>query len=186
MLLLACAVMGQVDARTIKGKIRDARTGEEIIGAKVMIKEEPRKVAVSGLDGSFNIATDKSKVTLVCSYLGYKTIHIDVHDNDIVDIPMEDAAVALDGVVVNGSNNGHSEASARLMEMNAVGVMNVMGQQAIELSPDLTVANIIQRMSWVTMERSSSGEGQYAILRGMDKRYNETGGCCFPFCKDNG
>ena len=174
MLLLACAVMGQVDARTIKGKIRDARTGEEIIGAKVMIKEEPRKVAVSGLDGSFNIATDKSKVTLVCSYLGYKTIHIDVHDNDIVDIPMEDAAVALDGVVVNGSNNGHSEASARLMEMNAVGVMNVMGQQAIELSPDLTVANIIQRMSGVTMERSSSGEGQYAILRGMDKRYNYT------------
>ena len=29
-------------------------------------------------------------------------------------------------------------------------------------------------MSGVTVERNSSGEGQYAILRGMDKRYNYT------------
>ena len=29
-------------------------------------------------------------------------------------------------------------------------------------------------MSGVTIERNSSGEGQYAILRGMDKRYNYT------------
>ena len=29
-------------------------------------------------------------------------------------------------------------------------------------------------MSGVTMERNSSGEGQYAFLRGMDKRYNYT------------
>ncbi|MGN1260997.1 MAG: TonB-dependent receptor domain-containing protein, partial [Alloprevotella sp.] len=50
----------------------------------------------------------------------------------------------------------------------------IMSAKAIERSPDLTVANVIQRMSGVTMERNSSGEGQYAILRGMDKRYNYT------------
>ena len=49
-----------------------------------------------------------------------------------------------------------------------------MSAKAIELSPDITVANVIQRMSGVTVERNSSGEGQYAILRGMDKRYNYT------------
>ena len=53
-------------------------------------------------------------------------------------------------------------------------VVNVMSAKAIELSPDITVANVIQRMSGVTVERNSSGEGQYAILRGMDKRYNYT------------
>ena len=53
-------------------------------------------------------------------------------------------------------------------------VVNVMSAKAIELSPDITVANVIQRMSGVTIERNSSGEGQYAILRGMDKRYNYT------------
>lgn len=53
-------------------------------------------------------------------------------------------------------------------------VVNVMSAKAMELSPDITVANVIQRMSGVTVERNSSGEGQYAILRGMDKRYNYT------------
>ena len=49
-----------------------------------------------------------------------------------------------------------------------------MSAKAMELSPDITVANVIKRMSGVTVERNSSGEGQYAILRGMDKRYNYT------------
>lgn len=53
-------------------------------------------------------------------------------------------------------------------------VMNVMSAKAIELSPDLTVANALGRISGITLERSASGEGQYAILRGMDKRYNYT------------
>ena len=49
-----------------------------------------------------------------------------------------------------------------------------MSAKAIELSPDLTVANVIQRMSGIVMERSSTGDGQYALLRGMDKRFNYT------------
>lgn len=42
-------------------------------------------------------------------------------------------------------------------------VVTVMSAKAIELSPDITVANVIQRMSGVTVERNSSGEGQYAF-----------------------
>jgi hypothetical protein len=33
---------------------------------------------------------------------------------------------------------------------------------------------VIQRVSGVTIERNSSGDGQYALLRGMDKRFNYT------------
>ncbi len=49
-----------------------------------------------------------------------------------------------------------------------------MSGRTIELSPDLTVANVIQRVSGISIERNSNGDGQYAILRGMDKRYNYT------------
>ncbi|MFA6060898.1 MAG: TonB-dependent receptor, partial [Taibaiella sp.] len=34
--------------------------------------------------------------------------------------------------------------------------------------------NVIQRVSGISIERNSNGDGQYAILRGMDKRYNYT------------
>lgn len=164
LLLALGAVMFQAEGKVIKGKIRDAHTGEEIIGANVIVKEAPTKGAVSGLDGTFNLSVDKNKFTLVCSYLGYKPVEVKVtSDEESVDIPMTSTDVELAGVVVSASNHGRSETAARLMEKNAVNVMNVMSQKSIELSPDLTVANVIQRMSGVTMERSSSGEGQYAI-----------------------
>ena len=170
-LLAAANMYGDV----IKGKIKDARTGEELIGASVFIKEEPSKGAVTGLDGSFSLSATRRKCTLVCSYIGYKKREI-VVDGDAanVEIPMDEDGMELQGVTVVASNPGRSEAGARELERNSMNVINVMSAKAMELSPDITVANVIQRMSGVTIERNSSGEGQYAILRGMDKRYNYT------------
>lgn len=82
--------------------------------------------------------------------------------------------VRLRGVVVTARQTGTSDYGARNIERQAAGVMNVMSEKAIGLSPDISVGNLVQRMSGVAVERNSSGEGQYAILRGMDKRYNYT------------
>jgi outer membrane receptor protein involved in Fe transport len=49
-----------------------------------------------------------------------------------------------------------------------------MSARTIELSPDITVANAIQRVSGVTITRDNTGDGKYAIIRGMDQRYNNT------------
>lgn len=165
----------QAEAKIIKGKIRDAKTGEEIIGAKVAVKGNPSKAVVSGLDGSFNLSFDGSSLTLVCTYMGYRPSEIQVSaESSLVNVAMVSSDVELKGVTVTAVNQGRSEAGARQIEKNAMSVVNVMSAKAIELSPDITVANVIQRMSGVTVERNSSGEGQYAILRGMDKRYNYT------------
>ena len=172
MFLLASA---SVQAGVVKGKIKDARTGEEIIGASVMVKEEPGKGTVTGLDGSFNLSVNRNKYTLVCSYIGYKNYEVTVDSKSKeIEIPLNTDEVALGEVTVVASNPGRTEAGARAIERKAMNVVNVMSAKAIELSPDITVANVIQRMSGVTIERNSSGEGQYAILRGMDKRYNYT------------
>ena len=170
LLTVAC-----IQARIIKGKIIDRVSGEEIIGASVIVKGTANKGTATGLDGSFQLNQQHFPCTLVCSYLGYKTIEVEVNDNDNnLRINLETDDVTLGEVVVVAENKGSSEIGARQLERNAMNVVNVMSAKAIELSPDLTVANVIQRMSGVTMERNSSGEGQYAILRGMDKRYNYT------------
>ena len=163
-------------ARDIRGKIRDAQTGEEIIGASIVVKEEPSKGAVSGLDGSFNLSVERNQYTLVCSYIGYKTFEISVSadTSSEIDIALKSDDIQLEGITIVATNPGRTEAGARALERKAMNVVNVMSAKSIELSPDITVANVIQRMSGVTVERNSSGEGQYAILRGMDKRYNYT------------
>ena len=173
MVLLAMA--GSADAAVVRGKIKDAKTGEEIIGASVVVKEEPSKGAVSGLDGSFNLSVDYPTFTLICSYVGYKNYEVEVSSKHTdIEIPLAADDVMLGEVTVVATNPGRTEAGARAIERKAMNVVNVMSAKAIELSPDITVANVIQRMSGVTVERNSSGEGQYAILRGMDKRYNYT------------
>jgi hypothetical protein len=45
----------------------------------------------------------------------------------------------------------------------------VLSSKTLQLLPDITVANALQRVSGVTIERSSSGEGRYPIIRGMEK-----------------
>ncbi len=160
----------------IRGKIIDAETGEEVIGAAITIKEQPDRWAMSGLDGSFSMRADaEGSKTLVCSLIGYKDVEVVYAGGDeALVISLVKDSIVLDGAVVAAENHGKTEASARGIEKAAMNVVNVMSARAMELSPDVTVANVIKRMSGVTIERNSSGEGRYAILRGMDKRYNYT------------
>ncbi len=159
----------------IKGKVVDASTGEEIIGVTVVLKGTTDSWTVTGLDGSFSLDADVASGILVCNLIGYKDIEINFSNPaEDLRISMEPDIVTLDAAVVTATGRGRSEVAARNIERNSINVVNVMSAKAMELSPDITVANVIKRMSGVTVERNSSGEGQYAILRGMDKRYNYT------------
>ena len=116
LLLLAVFTLAAIvaSARDIRGKVRDAKTGEEIIGASITVKEAPEHGTMTGLDGSFQLSVDKSKYTLVCSYLGYKDYVIEVDDlHDEIEIHLMTNEVLLEGVTVTATNPGRTEAGAR-------------------------------------------------------------------------
>lgn len=162
----------------VKGKVVDARTGEQIVGASVYVKDKTGQVARTGLDGTFSLRVDGAGGTLVYSCIGYRTAEYTIAPPGTADgsltLPIEEQTTGLGEAVVMAHNPGRTEAGARGIEKNALNVMNVMSAKAIELSPDLTVANALGRISGITLERGAAGGGQYAILRGMDKRYNYT------------
>ena len=194
-ILLSAALMTNViamSAHTLDGVVKDNKTGEPLIGTVVRVKELPNVSTTTGLDGSFTLheLPDKGKFTLIISYMSYKTkeMVVDVakdygngsfkdnkkgKESQLV-IDLEEDAKQLGEVVVIGHKECHSDRSAIDLEKNAGNVLNVMSQQSIQLSPDVNVASVLQRVSGVTMERDASGEATYAILRGMDKRYNYT------------
>ena len=177
LILLSLLLLPCVDllAFTIKGKVVDAVTGEEIVGVTVFIKDSPENYTVTGLDGSFSIDITGTGATLLFNCIGYKDTEVNNKSlDDELLVRMEPDIESLSSAVVTGEGRGRTEIAARNIEKNSVNVVNVMSAKAIQLSPDITVANVIKRMSGVTVERNSSGEGQYAILRGMDKRYNYT------------
>ena len=175
---LLAASATAIQAHTLDGIVKDNKTGEPLIGTVIRVKELPNVGTTTGLDGSFTLheLPDKGKYTLVVSFMAYKTkeIVVDVANDEKVDIPMDEDLKQLGEVVVTGRREYRSDRSAVETVKNAGNVLNVMSQQSIQLSPDVNVASVLQRVSGVTMERDASGEASYAILRGMDKRYNYT------------
>ncbi|AMR32769.1 TonB-dependent receptor [Mucilaginibacter sp. PAMC 26640] len=166
------------NAAKIKAHVYDKQTGEPLVGATVFI-EKTGKATSTGLDGTFEFkGVAVGPAVIRVSYITYKTITLNVvveeKDNDHLKIYMEPAGKDLTEITVSARAGGVTDRDARRLEQNASQVMNIVSGKSIEISPDLTVANVLQRVSGVSIERNSNGDGQYAILRGMDKRYNYT------------
>jgi len=179
-LLFFVAFSIKATAQTIRGKVTDAVTGEPLVGATVSL-DDTKFSTIVNLDGSYvfkNIPAGKYDIKV--KYSGYekdKKENIEVkagQDVKGINFQLKTESKELTGVVIKSTKSAETDKSARTLEKNADVVVNNLSQRAIELSPDVTVANSLQRISGISIERSSSGEGRYAIIRGMDQRYNST------------
>ncbi len=94
--VLPCA--SQID---VSGKIVDP-FGDALIGATI-IELSSSNGTVSNLDGSFSLNIRELPTAFRVSYLGYKSVEVDVKSLDILIIAMEEISNKLDEVVVVGS-----------------------------------------------------------------------------------
>ncbi|MDP4964008.1 MAG: TonB-dependent receptor [Salibacteraceae bacterium] len=167
-----------VFAATIKGKMLDENNAP-MIGAHVIVTGTD-KYAIVGLNGQYEINNvSVGSYKLIASFIGYLTEEREVAISQekqvvVLDIGLKPDLQLLTEFEVIGEHEKGSVAEARQAEKNAPNVMNVISAKTIELLPDITVANLAQRVSGVTITRNSNGDQQYAIVRGMDKRYNYT------------
>jgi len=182
-LLIACFCISLFSmAGVIKGKVADAKTGEPLVGA--IAEAESGKIKLKAnvnLDGSFifhNVPAGKYEVKI--KFIGYKeTKGVEVvvktgkDIEELAEVQMSPDVQELLEVNVVTHDKG-SDHAVRNIEKNADAVQNILSEKAIQLLPDVTVANAIQRVSGVTIQRDNTGEGRYAIIRGMDQRYNNT------------
>ena len=100
----------------IRGKVVDATTGGEIIGATVQLKGTTDRWAVTGLDGSFSIDVKVHSGTLVCSLIGYKDMEVLFNDSgEELSIPMEPDVYMLEAAVVTATGAGRTEMAARTL-----------------------------------------------------------------------
>ena len=177
--LLVSFVVSMAHGYNVKGIVTDAKTGEVLIGATVYIKASNKGTA-TGLDGSFSLlGLSRGEHKIACSFVGYeqseKLVKVSEENGElVVNFKLRPSEKLLGEIKVVGKANGTSDVGARILTRLSPCVVNIVSARAIEISPDITVANVIQRVPGVTVERNNSGDGQYAILRGMDKRYNYT------------
>ncbi len=163
----------------VRGTVRDARTGEVLIGATVRVPATQQGTATL-LDGTFQLRglAPGAAVIVEALSLGFEpqvlTVALTPGTTQKLEFRLTAAHRALSEVTVTGRLDRESDASVRRSEQKADNVLNIISARAIELSPDVMVGNVLQRVSGVSVVRNGSGDGQYAIIRGMDRRYNYT------------
>ena len=87
----------------ISGIIKDASSGETLIGATVLIKGTTEGAAAD-IDGKFSFETNRNfPIQLVASFVGYKNQDITVTDEKQITIKLKKNEVLLKDVTVTGS-----------------------------------------------------------------------------------
>ena len=154
-LLMGLAFSPAVMALPVSGLVKDSKSGEPLIGIVVQLKGNTAVSTTTGLDGSFKLngLPESGVVTLVVEYVGYKTkeIKVDVGSEQAITVNLDEDSKELGEVVVTGFKKRDTDRSAVELVKNSSQVLCIMSQQAIQLSPDVNVVNVLQRVSGVTM-----------------------------------
>src|SRR3569833_48502 len=168
-------------AQTIRGNVTDAKNGDVLIGATVHIqKGDFQQSATVKLDGIYifkNIPAGTYKLQV--KYIGYNiTKEYDVDAaagaTAILNVAMVPGAKNLNEVAVTEHISRETDASARNDEKNANNTLNAVSAHTIAISPDVLVSSVVSRVSGISIDRSTTGDAQHVIIRGMDKQYNTT------------
>ena len=85
---------------TVNGTVKDV-SGESMIGVTVQI-EGTSTGTITDIDGNFVIPNVPSNGVLVVSYVGMKTVTVEVNNRTSINVVMEDDTELLDEIVVVG------------------------------------------------------------------------------------
>ncbi len=122
---------------TLSGYVRDASSGEELIGATIYI-EELESGGVTNVYGFYSVTVPNSKYNIRYSYVGFesKTIVVDLRSDRIIDIELETTESTLNEVVIKGvadnENIRSSEMGVVKMDIKEINKIPVLfGEQDI-------------------------------------------------------
>lgn len=161
----------------VKVRVLDALSGEPLVGATVVLNKQTNYIKLDGTSIFKNASVGENKLTI--TFTGYKSETkqfqlVKSTDVKTIEILLQPTSNALASVTVNSNGNRDNDKLIRRLEKVSDPIINVLSAKNIQLLPDITVANALQRVSGVTIEKSGSGEARYPIIRGMEKRYINT------------
>ncbi|MDN4753707.1 SusC/RagA family TonB-linked outer membrane protein [Porphyromonadaceae bacterium W3.11] len=96
----ASEITQQDDERLISGVVVDAQK-EKLPGVKINVKGTSRG-GITDLDGNFNLRVKPNEKVLIFSFIGYKTVELDITKGSIFEVVMYDDTKLLDEIVVTG------------------------------------------------------------------------------------
>src|SRR5664279_2087473 len=88
---------------TVSGTVKDKSSGETLIGATVILLEQPRSGVNSNAYGFYSVSAPAGNYTLIISFTGYRpdSLKIVLKRNLLLPVELSNEGIALQEVVVS-------------------------------------------------------------------------------------
>ena len=141
---------------TVKGVVKDAKTGEPLPGVNIAVKNTS-KGDITDLDGNYTIANVPRGAVLVFSYLGYVTKEVTV-DSTTINVSLEESAEKLDEIVVIGYGTQRKK--------EVTGAVSVVSSETIEDLKPVRIEQALQgQVAGVNITSASGAPGAASNIR---------------------
>ena len=172
-LLLSCTVSWAQDMGTVAGNILDAESGEELIGATILVQENS-KGTVTDISGNYQLSLEPGTYTIQYSYVSYspKTVeNVEVvgGESNRIDITLQSDDVQLEEVVVQAAQINNNETALLKLQQKSFAVQDGISIGQIRR---IGASNSAESMKNVT--GASVEDGKYVVIRGLGDRYSNT------------
>jgi len=146
---------------TIEGTIRDASTGNPLIGANILV-EGTNNGTTTNLDGNFKIKPTSYPVKLICSYVGFMTSKIDMNKAGIITVNLLPDKAKLDEVMILGYG--------KQKKIDFTGAVSTVSGSELERIPESDPLIALQGRAaglYITQRSGQPGAGSSVRIRGI-------------------
>jgi len=135
---------------TLRGKVLDNETGEELIGAAVQIIAGGAGGSITNYEGEFVLKVAALPVTLKIAYTGYATKELQVTGTDKLTIKLATAAIFIEETVIKGQRIDDKQKAAPLTVENLDAI-------AIKETAAISFYNALGNLKGVDLTTASLG-----------------------------
>jgi TonB-dependent receptor len=157
----------------IQGKVTSSETGEELIGATVLLKGTTIGSMVD-IDGNYKITNvEPGQYKVICSYISFRsdTVDVTVKNGETVShsFSLSTSSMAIETFTIEAKADRKNEEYLLQVKKKSATVMEVIGAKEIAKRGDGNAAAAAKRVTGLTIEG-----GKYVYVRGLSDRYSKT------------
>jgi outer membrane receptor for ferrienterochelin and colicin len=157
---------------TIAGIITDAKSGETVVGANVVI-HGTSVGAATDIDGKFNIPNVKpGTYNLTVTFITYKPhsipdVSVEGGKVSTIQVQMQEDVSQLQEIVITGVREINTDVSLISAIKESKLVVSGISAEQISRSQDRDAAQVVRRVPGVTLQ-----DNRFVVVRGLASRYS--------------
>jgi hypothetical protein len=171
-LLFGGAVTASAQSGIVTGILRDAVTGDELVGVNIVIVGTSTG-ATTDLDGRYTLKNPPSEpFDLRFSYVGYASstvtgVKASSGATVKLDVSLKPTEIEGEEVVVTAERQLNTESSLLAVRKKAATIGDAVSMEQVKRSPDATSGDALRRITGVTVM-----DNKFVFVRGVTDRYN--------------